>query len=98
MTLTFTMLRRWLSIERLQPRYGQYDWAWYETPERHAQIRREAAAVFVADHTRHPERYVAAQLPELPFANDAFDLALCSHLLFTYQQITLEQHIAAIRE
>ncbi len=92
------MLRRWLSIERLQPRYGQYDWAWYETPERHAQIRREAAAAFVADHTRHPERYVAAQLPELPFANDAFDLALCSHLLFTYQQITLEQHIAAIRE
>lgn len=78
--------------------YDQYDWAWYETPERHARIRREAAAAFVADHTRHPERYVAAQLPELPFADDAFDLALCSHLLFTYRQITLEQHIAAIRE
>lgn len=76
----------------------QYDWSWYGTAERHAQIRRDAAAAFVADHRQRPQRYVAARLPDLPFADDSFDLALCSHLLFTYPQITVEQHVTYIRE
>ena len=44
-------------------------------------------------------RYVPASLPELPFKDGQFDLALCSHLLFAYsEQITAAQHIAAILE
>ena len=44
-------------------------------------------------------RYVACALPALPFANDAFDLALCSHFLFLYSsQLGEAFHAAAIEE
>lgn len=78
--------------------HDQYDWGWYGTPQQHAQIRQSAATAFIADLQQHPERYVAAQLPDLPFADDSFDLALSSHLLFTYRHLTVAQHIASIRE
>src|SRR5690606_17671865 len=31
-----------------------------------------------------PERYVAVELPSLPFADHAFDITLSAHFLFTY--------------
>jgi SAM-dependent methyltransferase len=35
----------------------------------------------------------------LPFADGAFDLAVCSHLLFLYSdQLSREFHIAAVKE
>lgn len=44
-------------------------------------------------------RYVAARLPELPFADDAFDLALCSHLLFLYSSLLdLDLHLRSLTE
>lgn len=47
---------------------------------------------------RHEGRYVVAELPGLPFADDAFDLALCSHFLFLYSEHLSEQfHIEAVR-
>jgi hypothetical protein len=52
-------------------------------------LRAELAAVlgaerFLADYATHPERYVASALPDLPFADDAFDLTLSANLLFLY--------------
>jgi len=44
-------------------------------------------------------RYHAAELPALPFRAGEFDLALCSHFLFTYSDsFTLEFHLDSIRE
>jgi hypothetical protein len=44
-------------------------------------------------------RYLAAELPSLPFADDSFDVALCSHLLFLYSaQLDQTFHHLAIRE
>jgi hypothetical protein len=44
-------------------------------------------------------RYVDAELPALPFADTAFDLALCSHFLFLYtSQLDEAFHRSAIRE
>ena len=44
-------------------------------------------------------RYVDAGLPELPFEDVAFDLALCSHFLFLYTtQLGQAFHQSAIRE
>ena len=38
-------------------------------------------------------------LPDLPFADRAFDLALCSHYLFLYsKQLSNAFHVRAIRE
>jgi hypothetical protein len=56
---------------------------------------------FLADFDggRRDGRYVVASLPNLPFADASFDLALCSHLLFLYSDhLSLEFHIASIRE
>jgi hypothetical protein len=44
-------------------------------------------------------RYITAELPTLPFDSDRFDLALCSHLLFTYSDLLSQEfHLASIRE
>jgi len=43
-------------------------------------------------------RYVTAELPILPFANDRFALALCSHFLFLYQSLGLDFHVRAVLE
>ena len=44
----------------------------------------EALQAFLADRREHPDRYLAAALPELPFADAQFDLVLSGHLLFSY--------------
>ena len=62
----------------------RYVWDHFPTVEHHARARLQAAQRFAADVTAHPGRYVAAALPDLPFADASFDLVLCSHLLFTY--------------
>ena len=44
-------------------------------------------------------RYLVQALPHLEFRDDEFDLALCSHFLFTYSdQLSPDFHIDAIRE
>ena len=43
-------------------------------------------------------RYVTAELPALPFVDGAFDLALCSHLLFLYsEQLSGPFHVESLR-
>jgi len=54
---------------------------------------------FLADFSagRAEGLYVAGALPDLPFGNDAFDLALSSHLLFLYgEQLSLEVHLRSL--
>src|SRR5205809_6621056 len=41
--------------------------------------------MFLSDYDTHPERYVAGELPRLPFADCKFDLTLVSYFLFAYQ-------------
>ncbi len=43
-------------------------------------------------------RYVAQSLPQLSFKEEAFDLALVSHFLFTYSELDLTFHLEAIDE
>ena len=43
-----------------------------------------ALQAFLLDRHAHPDRYVAASLPHLPFDDGSFDLVLCGHLLFAY--------------
>jgi hypothetical protein len=63
--------------------------------------RRQAVSTFLADYEqgRREGRYVAGGLPRLPLAEGAFDLALCSHYLFTYsERLDAQAHAAAILE
>ncbi len=64
-------------------------------------IRLNALKQFLADYRRaYPlDRYVCAELPDLPFADQSFDIALCGHLLFIYPNLfDLDFCERAIRE
>jgi hypothetical protein len=62
-------------------------------------LRKRASGIFFSDFKTHPERYVAGELPRLPFANGEFDLTLISYLLFAYQnRFDYEFHRQSILE
>ncbi len=64
-------------------------------------VRRQAMELFLRDFEQGKTqgRYLAAGLPVLPFADQQFDLALCSHLLFLYsEQLGQEFHRQAVLE
>ncbi len=64
-------------------------------------VRMRAMEHFLHDFEQGKQqgRYLAAGLPVLPFTEDQFDLALCSHFLFLYSdQLGLDFHIKAILE
>jgi hypothetical protein len=78
---------------------GRFDWSWYGSKQAREQMRKQAMSVFLVDYVTHRERYRPASLPRLQFEDDEFDLALCSHLLFTWaDQLGIDWHFAAIRE
>ena len=79
----------------------RYAWDYFANPDALGRARLAAMERFLADYDagRAAGRYRAQSLPQLDFAGGAFDLALCSHLLFLYsEQLALEFHIAALAE
>ncbi|MET7278018.1 hypothetical protein ABZS29_07265 [Kribbella sp. NPDC005582] len=77
----------------------KFVWSWYGAPARRDEMRLEAADRFLQDIGEAPDRYVAGRLPELPFEDGRFELALCSHLLFTWADtFDRDWHLAALRE
>jgi len=62
-----------------------YRWGFYKNPEYMRELRKRASTIFLSDYKTHPERYVAGELPRLPFADDEFNLTLVSYFLFAYQ-------------
>lgn len=80
-----------------QTRNNADGFVWSETipsVEALGDIRRQAMDAFLRDLPigRSAGRYVAAELPDLPFRDGAFDLALCSHFLFLYDTLGLDFH------
>jgi hypothetical protein len=77
----------------------RFTFDWYGDPQRRLDLRKNALAQFLMDLVANPGRYVAGQLPQLPLRDGAFELAVCSHLLFTWaDQLGLEWHRAALLE
>lgn len=77
----------------------RFVWTWYGSRQRRDELRREGLAAFTADLQVHPETYMSGALPKLPFPDDVFDLALCSHLLFTWSDVFDEEwHYLALLE
>ncbi len=76
-----------------------YVFEWFADPDDHAASRLASLEAFADDFTGPDAHYVPARLPELPFADGAFDLVLSGHLLFTYPDHMDEAaHLAALRE
>lgn len=77
----------------------RFDWSPFGGVEAHHRERTAALERFLAHRGREPGRYVTASLPRLPAEAGAFDLALSSHLLFTYDdRLDLAFHVAAALE
>lgn len=79
------------------------DWVWtyHASPDHLHANRVNALETFAADfeNGRAEGRYVAGELPRLPFDDGQFGLALCSHFLFLYSDhYDYEFHRAAIYE
>lgn len=65
------------------------------------QVRMQAMNRFLQDFDRGKQqgRYLNFELPVLPFRDNQFDLALCSHLLFLYSEhLDLDFHIKSVLE
>ncbi|HEV3259702.1 MAG TPA: hypothetical protein VG013_22735 [Gemmataceae bacterium] len=79
----------------------EFVWDQFHDPDDLGQCRRAAMRRFLADFEagKVESRYVSALLPDLPFEDGQFDLALISHLLFLYsEQLSFEFHRAAVEE
>ncbi|WP_129789895.1 hypothetical protein [Promicromonospora panici] len=67
-----------------------FTWDWYGSPAARQALRDEARAAFLADLAASPGTYVPGALPDLPLPDDAFDLAITSHLLFTWADVVVD--------
>ncbi|MDF2878356.1 MAG: hypothetical protein K0S30_1452 [Clostridia bacterium] len=79
----------------------KFIWNEIESVEELGQIRMSAMKSFLSDYEKGKvqNRYIPAELPNLPFENKQFDLVLCSHFLFLYtNNLTVDFHIQAINE
>ncbi len=88
-------------IEQLVANQSAYIWTTFHSPQDLGRIRMEVMEEFLADFEEGKSvgRYLPHELPKLPFNDGTFDLALCSHLLFTYStQFSAEFHCQAMLE
>lgn len=88
-------------LRQLRENADDYRWDRFSSPEALCRHRLESTALFLEDFPsgKQEGRYLDASLPRLPFGGRTFDLALCSHLLFTYSsRLSLEFHRESILE
>jgi hypothetical protein len=74
-------------------------WTAIRSPDELGLVRAKAMGMFLADFEqgKREGRYVAAELPHLPFRPSTFDIAVCSHFLFLYSDnLTMEFHWQAV--
>jgi hypothetical protein len=88
-------------IDQVKARPERYRWHEFGSPHGLGVVRLAAMESFLADYDagKAEGRYVEGSLPSLPFGDDTFILALCSHLLFLYsEQLDTAFHVAALQE
>jgi hypothetical protein len=79
----------------------EFVWRHVESVADLGRMRRAAMDEFLADYEAGIKefRYVTGALPELPFMDKTYELAVCSHFLFLYsEQHDLAFHIQSIEE
>jgi hypothetical protein len=79
----------------------RFVWDYFADVDALGHARLSAMRRFLLDYEtgKKAGRYIKASLPALPFTDERFDLALCSHLLFLYSEhLSLDEHIAATSE
>lgn len=87
-------------MDEVEANKAQFNWDVIPNTDRLGEMRLAAMESFVADYRNaQPGRYVAASLPALPFDDNYFEIALCSHYLFLYSdKVDLATHLASVNE
>lgn len=88
-------------LEQARRNAEEFVWDSIQSVEDLGQLRLKAMHDFLEDYEQglSDGRYVNAALPTVPFADGAFDLALCSHFLFLYSsQLGQAFHKSGLRE
>lgn len=88
-------------VDGVKANQESYIWQNIGSPEAMGQVRMAAMQQFLEDFPQGIQagRYINCELPVLPFNNSQFDLALCSHLLFSYSDLlSAEFHLSSILE
>lgn len=88
-------------LEQARRNADEFVWTTIESVDELGRVRMAAMNEFLDDYPagRVEGRYIDAGLPNLPFADSSFNLALSSHFLFLYStQLGEAFHRAAIKE
>lgn len=88
-------------IEQIIATPNNWVWSYHQNPQELKASRIKALEIFLQDYQsgKQAGRYIAQELPHLDFADQSYDLALCSHFLFLYSaQCDRDFHVAAIQE
>ncbi|HHN65026.1 MAG TPA: SAM-dependent methyltransferase [Nitrospirae bacterium] len=88
-------------LEQIKKNMHEFVWNHISSVEELGRVRMKAMEEFLSDYPSGLKegRYIEAGLPVLPFQDNEFDLALCSHLLFLYsEQLSEDFHIDSIKE
>ena len=88
-------------VEQLHQNLHHYVWTRFPSPEALGRFRMTTMDTFLADFPegREEGRYLPYSLPDLPFEDRTFDLALCSHFLFLYSgRLSADFHCRALDE
>lgn len=86
-----------------QVRQNKSDYIWVAIPsvEQLGNVRLSAMETFLTDFDmgKCEGRYIAGELPSLPFKSGQFDIALSSHFLFLYSaHLSAEFHLQSLQE
>jgi hypothetical protein len=88
-------------VEQVKQNVEEFVWTHFRSVDELVRKRMKAMHDFLADYSegKRVGRYLDASLPKLPFPNEEFDIALCSHFLFLYsKQHDADFHIESIIE
>jgi SAM-dependent methyltransferase len=88
-------------LEQTRKNAHEFVWTSIRSVEELGRLRGAAMEEFLSDYPAGAaeKRYVEGELPHLPFPDEAFDLAVCSHLLFLYSEhLSADFHVASIKE
>ncbi len=88
-------------LEQTRKNQNEFVWKSIKNVDELVEVRMEAMNQFLEDYPlgKAKGRYITGNLPDLPFPDNEFDLALCSHLLFLYSEhFDAEFHLKSIVE
>jgi hypothetical protein len=88
-------------MEQMHRNQANYIWDTISSVEDLGRARMSAMETFLSDYEagKNEGRYIAAELPSLPFESGKFDIALSSHFLFLYSNhFSAEFHLQSLKE